>query len=91
MTDCLELPGTVKHLCKIAGVSVRTLQYAFEEEYSISPKSRMKARTLNQVRKQLRTSHPEKVGVADVANDWGICHLGHVCQRLSSTLRGIAL
>lgn len=44
---------TVTQICHVANVSERTLQYAFKEEFGITPKQFVKARNLNLVRRAL--------------------------------------
>lgn len=67
---------TVSRLCEISGASERTLQYAFQEEFGISPKSYIQAHRLNHVRKELRSSDSESTVITDIANDWGFWHMG---------------
>ena len=69
-------PVTVKDLCKITSVSERTLQYAFQEHFHVSPKTYLKAVRLNGVRNQLRHVDPKTVKVIDIANIWGFWHMG---------------
>lgn len=91
-----QVPITVKQLCSITGASERTLQYAFQEKYGLTPKTYIQAYRLNQVRKVLRASSVLSRRVVDVANDWGFWHMGQFAkdyQRLfgelpSATLRG---
>ena len=69
-------PITVSDLCKIIGVSERTLQYAFLEQFGISPKTYLQARRLNAVRKELRIADPSSLNVNEVAHRWGFWHMG---------------
>jgi AraC family ethanolamine operon transcriptional activator len=69
-------PITVSRLCSIAGVSIRTLQYAFQEHYGVSPKTFLKNFRLNYVRRELRKSHHSTTRVNDVASLWGFWHMG---------------
>ncbi len=73
-------PLTVEDICREAGVKARTLQYAFQEEYGLSPKQWLKFRSLNEVRKELRDSDPDKSKVSDIANKWGIWHMGQFAR-----------
>jgi len=67
---------TISRLCEITGASERTLQYAFQEEFGISPKSYIQAHRLNHVRKELRSSDPRSKVITDIANNWGFWHMG---------------
>ena len=69
-------PITVSDLCKIIGVSERTLQYAFREQFGISPKTYLQARRLNAVRKELRIADPSSLNVNEVVHRWGFWHMG---------------
>ena len=69
-------PVTVRDLCRITGASERTLQYAFQERFQVSPKQYLTAVRLNGVRKQLRHADPQTTRVTDVANTWGFWHMG---------------
>ena len=67
---------TVSLLCSIAGVSERTLQYAFLEHYGVTPKTYLKHYRLNGVRRELWRSNPDTTKVNDVASLWSFWHMG---------------
>jgi len=67
---------TVSLLCSIAGVSERTLQYAFLGHYGVTPKTYLKHYRLNGVRRELWRSNPDTTKVNDVASLWGFWHMG---------------
>lgn len=69
-------PVTVSSLCSIAGVSERTLQYAFQEHYGVSPKTFLRNFRLNGVRRELKKCHYSTTKVNDVASLWGFWHMG---------------
>ena len=69
-------PVTVNQLCKIARVSIRTLQYAFLEHYGVTPKTYLTIFRLSSVRRELWHSDPDCTKVNDVANLWGFWHMG---------------
>lgn len=71
-----EAPLTVMKLCEMTGASERTLQYAFQEKYGISPKAYLQSYRLNQVRKKLRPGNPSNTVISDIANEWGFWHMG---------------
>jgi AraC-like DNA-binding protein len=66
----------VSDICRAAGVSERTLEYAFVERFGIGPKEYLNAFRLVSVRRQLRVADPRRFKVADVANAWGFWHMG---------------
>ena len=66
----------VADLCKAAGVSERTLQYAFVQKFGIGPKEFLNVFRLISIRRQLQVADPRRTKVADVANDWGFWHMG---------------
>ena len=70
-------PLTVQALYQAAGVSKRTLEYAFLEHFGVSPKTYLQVYRLNQVRKAFKKSDPDSTKIADVANRWGFWHMGH--------------
>jgi AraC family ethanolamine operon transcriptional activator len=63
-------------LCEIAGVSERTLQYAFRERFDLTPGAFLKARRLAAVRDALLRSDGTELGVGDVAASFGFWHVG---------------
>lgn len=67
---------TVNDLCRITGVSERTLQYAFKEHFGISPKRYLMNMRLNAVRKAFAGAVPGEVTVTDVAHRFGFWHMG---------------
>lgn len=71
-----DAPPTIQDLCRAAGVSERTLHYAFLEEFGTTPKAYTKTYRLNGARQALRRTDPSFGKVTDIANDWGFWHLG---------------
>jgi AraC family ethanolamine operon transcriptional activator len=67
---------TVQDLCRVTGVSIRTLEYVFLERFGVSPKEYLKAHRLNGVRRELRRAHAAAIRISDVANRWGFWHMG---------------
>ena len=66
----------VLDLCKVTGVSVRTLRYAFLDRFGISPKAYLVTYRLNKVRKELLASSSSTTKISDIANLWGFWHMG---------------
>ncbi len=69
-------PPTIQDLCRAAGVSERTLYYAFLEEFGTTPIAYTRAYRLNAARKALRRAEPSFGKIADVAGYWGFWHMG---------------
>ncbi len=98
MREHVEEPLTVEDLCRVLGVSRRTLQYSFQEVLQLNPVSYLRAMRLNGVRRMLKASEPERASVQDIAARWGFWHLSHFAndyRRMfgelpSETLRGTA-
>jgi AraC family ethanolamine operon transcriptional activator len=67
-------PLSVADLCRAAGVSRRTLEYAFQQRFGLSPKAYLLARRLDGARTELRRDHAEP-SVTHIANRWGFDHL----------------
>jgi AraC-like DNA-binding protein len=66
----------VKDLCLAAGVSERTLEYAFRSVMRMSPMAYLARLRLHRVRQALRTAAPRSTTVAAEALNWGFWHLG---------------
>lgn len=75
----------VEQLCKIAGVSRRTLEYSFREKLDITPQRFIKLKRLHTARRQLLKVHKDGSTVADIAHGLGIFEQG----RFASDYRGL--
>lgn len=71
---------TIPKLIEIAQVSERTLCYAFQEYYGMSPKAYLKAYRLNQLRKTLYFSTRSTNTVKNIANQFGFSHMGQLAH-----------
>jgi len=97
MRQHVEEPLTVADLCRVLGVSRRTLQYSFQEVLQLNPVSYLRAMRLNGARRMLKSADTQQ-SVQDVAARWGFWHLSHFAsdyRRMfgelpSETLRGSA-
>lgn len=67
-------PLSVVDLCRAAGVSRRTLEYAFQQRFGLSPKAYMLARRLAGARAELRQD-TDALSITRIANRWGFDHL----------------
>lgn len=70
-----EIVISVNDLCRITGVSERTLQYAFKEHFGISPKRYLMNVRLNAVRRALRRAVAAEVTITDIAQRFGFWHM----------------
>ncbi len=66
----------VTDLCKVAGVSERTLQYAFKEAMGMTPVAYLTRLRLHRVRHALRTATQASTTVTTEALRWGFWHFG---------------
>jgi AraC-like DNA-binding protein len=76
---CLEANAerlSVADLCDVAGVSERTLQYAFQDILGLSPLTFLKRLRLHRARKDLCNSVERRRSVTEIATYWGFWHLG---------------
>ena len=74
--DDLAIPQTVDELCRVAGTSRRTLEYAFKDYFGTSPKRFIKALRLNAARNDLLLGKYGSAKVAEVASGLGFTHMG---------------
>jgi len=72
-------PVRVRDLCKIAGVSWRTLDYAFRERFGVTPKRYLVSIRFEGLRRDLRRAS-SGTKVADLANRWGFWHMGQLAS-----------
>ncbi|MGI9240067.1 MAG: helix-turn-helix domain-containing protein, partial [Verrucomicrobiales bacterium] len=80
IADRADEPVSVAEIARLTEVTDRTLRYAFEESYGISPKQYLQAYRLNRVHRQLRQARREGENVSDVANSWGFWHMGQFAK-----------
>jgi len=64
---------SVADLCRVFGVSRRSLQYAFEEVLGMNPVAYLRAQRLNAVRRAIKTAEPD-APVMEIAAHWGFWH-----------------
>jgi AraC family transcriptional regulator, ethanolamine operon transcriptional activator len=66
----------VSDLCRVAGVSERTLEYAFKEIMGLTPMAYLTRLRLHRVRRALLAATPGSTTVSAEALDWGFWHFG---------------
>ena len=76
LSEFPSVPPTMADLCEVAKVSERTLEYAFQERYEMTPTTYLRFYRLNGAHKALRTADPVSTTVTKVATDWGFWHFG---------------
>ncbi len=74
MRKNLSTPLKLEDLCREAGVSERTLIYAFKQHMGVTPKAYLNISRLNKVRQELECFHA--TSVTDAATRWGFWHMG---------------
>ncbi|MCK9514362.1 MAG: AraC family transcriptional regulator [Pigmentiphaga sp.] len=71
----LREPISLADIADYAGVSVRSLSRAFQEQYEMSPMQAVRSLRLERIHDELRTARAG-ASVTEVALRWGYCHLG---------------
>jgi AraC family ethanolamine operon transcriptional activator len=66
---------SIEDVCRVSGVSWRTLDYSFKEHIGLGPKKYLDAFRLNRAHQELYQSSA-RVKISDVANNWGYWHIG---------------
>jgi AraC-like DNA-binding protein len=69
-------PAGTLQLAQMAGVSTRTLEYAFRERFGLTPAAFLKARRLAAVRRDLQAADPDRTTVSDVLASHNFWHIG---------------
>jgi AraC-like DNA-binding protein len=72
----IDAPVQITDLCRAAGVSERTLQYAFNEVMGLSPRDYLIRLRLHRVRHALLAASPRTSTVSVEALKWGFWHFG---------------
>ena len=91
----VEHKFSLLELCQAVGVSKRSLQYAFQENYDMTPRAYLKTLRLNQARRDLMQGNPNTTSVTTIAFKHGCFHLGrfaleyakHFGEKPSETLQ----
>lgn len=78
-------PVSIAQLCRIAGVSERSLRNAFYEVRGMSPKRCAVRARLAEVRRALRMANGARGAVTTIATDYGFFELG----RFASTYKAV--
>jgi len=70
---------SIEEICRVSGVSWRTLNYAFRERFDLTPKQYLKAVQLRRVRRDLVNREPGAT-IAEIAGRWGFWHMGQFAK-----------
>lgn len=68
---------SIPQLSEIAGVGLRTLEYAFREQFDLTPVGFLRLQRFHIARRNLLAATPGETTVAHIAHDAGFYHLGH--------------
>ncbi len=71
----------MSRLCRISGISERSLQYAFRDAFGMTPNETMLHRRLHFVRQALLVSDTKSTSVTNVATQFGFSELGRFANR----------
>ena len=74
----------VSDLCRVTGVSERTLEYAFKDVMGLTPVAFLSRLRLHRVRHQLLSATPGSTTVAHEALRWGFWHFGEFSHAYNS-------
>ncbi|EGD04936.1 AraC family transcriptional regulator [Burkholderia sp. TJI49] len=80
LRDRPEEPVTVLELCRALRCSRRTLQTSFQRVADVTPVGYLRTIRLNAVRRLLRTTSAQQLGVGEAAASWGFTHLGYFAR-----------
>ena len=80
LRDRPEEPVTVLELCRALRCSRRTLQTSFQRVADVTPVGYLRTIRLNAVRRLLRTTPVQQLGVGEAAASWGFTHLGYFAR-----------
>jgi AraC family ethanolamine operon transcriptional activator len=70
---------SVEQLCQVSACSMSTLERAFKERFSVSPKRYLVMSRLSGVRRTLLEGAQER-SIGHIANDWGFWHMSQFAQ-----------
>ena len=75
-----RLDLTVPKLCKMANVSQRTLEYAFKEEFGLTPLGFLRLRRFHHARYDLMAAFSPQTTIAEIARRNGFFQLGYFAR-----------
>jgi AraC family transcriptional regulator, ethanolamine operon transcriptional activator len=75
LRESQEPRATVFKLCSAVGVSKRTMEYAFREQFDLTPQAFLRRHRLHAARRRLLAEDPHSSSVTRIAEDLGFWHL----------------
>ena len=84
MEENPEHPLYIPEICKVIGVSSRTLQACCHEHLGMGPKHYLLLRRMNLARRALRQEAPETTSVTEIATRYGFWQLGRFAVEYQS-------
>ena len=79
-----DQPLYVPELCKVIGVSERTLRVCCQEQLRLGPKRYLLLRRLHLARQALRTRSADATTVTEIATRYGFWHFGRFAGEYQS-------
>ncbi len=76
MRENIKHPISLTDLCQNIDQSQRSLYYAFQGAYGLSPMQYLKILRLNSIRRILKSADPKETTVTEIAIEWGFWHAG---------------
>ena len=73
--DHADEPPCIQDVCQASGVSWRTLNYAFQDRFGVTPKQYLQAARLQWVRRSILNVEPEG-SILEIASERGFWHMG---------------
>jgi AraC-like DNA-binding protein len=74
----------ITEICKLIGVSERTLKVCCQEQLGVGPKRYLVLRRLHLARRALREAAPDRTTVTDIATRYGFWHFGRFAAEYQS-------
>ena len=71
---------TIPEISKAAGVSVRTLEYAFRETFDLTPLGYLRLQRLHTARRELMAAAPHRTNVSEIAMNAGFYHVARFAE-----------
>ncbi len=81
--DNIDTPS-IECLSAKVGISQRSFENGFMKFYGVTPKKYIKYKNLNRIRRDLLKSEPTEATVIDVANRYGLWHMGQLSKDYKS-------
>ena len=77
-TDGLQKPIRLPNLAREVGISQRSLEYAFQDAFGISPVRYLRWSRMNHIHRALLAADPGSTTVTHIAEFWGFSDMSHM-------------